>query len=411
MRGHIKHAIASFLAHELAARLMILNSGVWIAAAMLLLGLESHASVLGNIASNESKIPRVAKGYYREHIFYRKLYTTPELYFHRLKHKGNVKTVLAIGDSWFAYPKNFLFIDFVKGRPSNILTNLDRLSEKNWNGKPLPLFILSLSNSGEIVRNMAGIARYNAVDVAASVQTDVNVFETISRSMERISAPPFSRHFDYVLISGGGNDLLSSARLHEIFMPTTADPETGPRHCYCATPRSPLKCVNTKVVDHYLEEIADAYRVLVRYIRARSPETVIITHTYDNFYPEPRGATFAGQLIEVGKGGWFYPAIMSYGITNPDEQRTVSNWLLQKYKQMMLALAEELGDHFVVVDTQGSMADLWNHDGRIKPQKDYWLNEIHLAPDGYDMIARKIFNAMRDWNETTKSDHITIYPD
>src|SRR4051812_40948052 len=75
--------------------------------------------------------------------------------------------ILVIGDSWFAYPKEWFFIDFLVRRSQQCTDQLKRLDN------PASM-ILSLSNSGEFVANMAGIASQNYLDVVESVQTQVH---------------------------------------------------------------------------------------------------------------------------------------------------------------------------------------------------------------------------------------------
>jgi hypothetical protein len=333
----------------------------------------------------EGAIPRVAG--FPESINYWNVSTKPEEFFEKVRrgdqYYKDSSLVLAIGDSWFAYPKNWGPPDPVDP-PSNILTSLGKVSRDYWTQKDCAVSILSLSNSGEIVSNMAGLASADLVDTVESVQRDVNVLQVAGHSIRRASS--LNRSFDYILLSGGGNDLLSNARLNNLF-----------KHSFESTSSDPIARIDEPLAKHYILHVKDSYRVLMSYLLKVSPNSKIFAHTYDYFYPSPNGAEFAtlpavGPLVTKGKGGWYYPVAMTYGLTDPKQQRIVSNYLLDKFAVALTELSQEpaFKDRFYVIDTRTEMNQFAVTKNIDEPS--LWLNEIHLDSRGYDVVGRAFLN-------------------
>lgn len=333
----------------------------------------------------EGPVPRVAA--FPESINYWNVSTKPETFFrhvqrgdHYYKDSG---LAMAIGDSWFAYPKNWGLADPVNP-PSNILTGLGKISRDYWNRNHCALSVLSLSNSGEVVANMAGLSKDSLVDSLESVQRDVNIMQVAGHAVRR--AAKLGRKFDYILVSGGGNDLLSNSRLHGLF-----------RHEFRDRADAPLSRIDLNLLNVYLDHICDSYRVLVRYLLSVSPDSIVLAHTYDYFFPSPRGAEFAtlplvGSLVSKGKGGWFFPVAMTYGLTDSSEQRMISNYILDRFAEKLIQLSKEteFRGRFVIVDTRGQMKAY--SDASQISEDSLWINEIHLDDRGYEVVSRAFLN-------------------
>lgn len=337
-------------------------------------------------------IQPVAQQSYREHLWYR-VYTRPSQYFHWLRNncqkitsekmRKETVSVLAIGDSWFAYPKNFAFFDFLFGGRSNLLTSLDGIEN-------LPkLYTLSLSNSGEVVANMAGIAEEDPIDIVESMQKDVRIPFVIVQSMaeaKRLGLP-----FDYVMISGGGNDVLAQGRLKELL-----------KHEFC-THTDVLQCIDTGKLEQYVTRVEKAYRTLLHLVihQPGYEQVKVITHTYDCMIPMPVGADFFGKLISVGEYGWVYPHLTTYGVT-PEQGKILVRHILSELKNKLLNIQNDNKERFIVVDTQGTLdtalqanpcLSAWDW-GRMRKvrytPRDLWLNEIHPTSEGFEYLAKKI---------------------
>jgi hypothetical protein len=360
--------------------------------------------------SQYCKIPRIATNYYREHFWY-SVFTYPETYFSRLPatRKQGTINILAIGDSWFAYPKtNWAYFDLVNP-PSNVLTNLVSLKHPASN-------ILSLSNAGEIVTNMAGLAMDDPLERAESIQTEHSIPWAAARGLRRMQTQ--TQHpFDYVLISGGGNDIYAS-RIKSIIDFQSCTTDVG----RIRATKEERPCGGTSTLGAYridtpkLKELMDrlmlAYKTLIASIRAEPgyENVKIIAHTYDKIYPMPVGAVFVYGLVEKGHYGWFYPVLEELKITDPTEQRVITTHILATFQKRLLEL-QQSDKNFIVVETQGviegadarknSLIPKVSAEIPIERRKDYWLNEIHPTSLGFRCISEAIHARIRQDMEST----------
>jgi hypothetical protein len=325
-------------------------------------------------------IPRIATNFYREHIFYN-VYTYPEIYFESLAKnpKKDRINILALGDSWFAYPKsNWLYFDIFTP-PANVLTNLSSLKHPSTK-------ILSLSNAGELVTNIAGIADQDPLEMVEIIQREYSVPWATVRALRRMNDDSVTNNqFDYVLISGGGNDFFYS-RIKKIL---GNKPCEDPGH-------AAEKCFDQKELDAVISRLRDAYVALIEMILAeakhdlKKPGPKIVTHTYDFIHPMPIGAKLVYGMVEKGSYGWFYPALEELRITDRREQKKITDKFLSAFQIMLLRLADnpQYSKHFIVVPTQGVLTDKL-------PVEDYWLNEIHPTSKGFLCISETIHQAIR----------------
>ncbi|MGF1632273.1 MAG: SGNH/GDSL hydrolase family protein [Phycisphaerae bacterium] len=246
--------------------------------------------------------------------------------------------VLAEGDSWFAYPRGGLLV----GAPSNVVQQLQRIDRNPQ------LLIHDLSSNGdEAVAMVAGASKLEL--------------------LKRLS----SREYDVLLFSGGGNDIVGMYDF-DFFL---NDYRQG---------FSAVDCLRLDRFERRLGQIMAAYQDLIDLTGdyAANKAIKIVSHTYDLAVPDPRGAQFLGGLLKIdGARSWMYPYLMDHGITDPNLQKQVAAYMLGRFRDMMLALANapESQGRFVVVDTHGT----------LKPAD--WLNEIHPTPDGFLKIARRIY--------------------
>ena len=193
--------------------------------------------------------------------------------------------------------------------------------------------------------------------------------------------PRFLFKWDTILLSGGGNDLISVA--------DALLPKLG------ITSTSASDYVDAGEMQKLIGEIQRAYENIVDLRdEAGSPNTgvPIVVHTYD--YPTPRDspARFLGLGI---KGPWLYPALMAAEIPTPMWQ-PVCDLLLDQVAEAIRALDSDRQasgsghpplPNFHVVDTRNTLdrASL----GAISFSGD-WANEIHPNTTGYSKLGAKI---------------------
>ncbi len=185
--------------------------------------------------------------------------------------------------------------------------------------------------------------------------------------------------WDAILLSGGGNDLISAFPhlLRKQVRPADIDPTR------------PERLVDEDAIaqlEHYLTESYTGF-VNMR-DRPGSPNAGVpmFAHTYD--YPTPNDApSLAPFGIRLG-GPWLYPLLKD---RLPSEVwQPLTNYLLDRVATTLLALPAQL-PQFSVIDTRGTL--LPAHLGATGASGD-WENEIHPGRSGYRKLAAKITAAV-----------------
>jgi lysophospholipase L1-like esterase len=210
--------------------------------------------------------------------------------------------VVAEGDSWFQYP--FLIEDVV-----------DHLFE--------PWAIYCCSGAGDLLSDMA---RQDEVVVAV-----------------RAEQP------DYVLLSGGGNDLLGDGRLA--------------RYLSAYVPDKAAADYLSPTFEDLLSRTIDAYREIVSKVLAAG-DARVICHSYD--YPVPNG------------GPWLGRPMLKLGIVDIDLQRHIARLLIDRFHAALSAMAADLGDRVAVADCRGTV------------RATEWFDELHPTSAAFGRVARII---------------------
>jgi hypothetical protein len=236
--------------------------------------------------------------------------------------------ILAEGDSWFAYPRQFL----VAGAPANIIDHLAGMDN---------LLILNTSANGDEITDI--------------ISGEQKLF--LLKHLHQMD-------FDLVLLSGGGNDIVG--RYDFGFLLNDKLPEMEWR-----------ECINTTRLFIKIRQVELAYREIVERILDVHTDMRIVVHTYD--FPLPSEAGF--ELFDVFPVGrsWMYPYFMEKGITEKSDQRKIIRNMLLRLKSTLHKIEKDYPDNLTVVNTQGLLEDR------------HWLNEIHPTTNGFGLIAQKIY--------------------
>lgn len=246
--------------------------------------------------------------------------------------------ILAEGDSWFAYPREYIFF----GAPANIIHHLRARDE----------FVIenTSSNGDEAVAMLTGNSKLDL--------------------LKKLNA----RHYDLLLFSGGGNDIVGAYDMDFFLRRKTSG-------------MSALDCIDEERLSRRLRQVEAAYQDLLDYVSvySKNPQIKVITHTYDFVVPNAQGARFIGGIWDYDKGrSWMYPFMVNKGITDTRDQREIARNMLGLFQQMLsnLAMQEKYKDKFFVTATQGTLTE------------NDWLNEIHPNTRGFKLIEQKIYEAM-----------------
>ncbi|MGB0662554.1 MAG: hypothetical protein ACPGMR_02035 [Pontibacterium sp.] len=243
--------------------------------------------------------------------------------------------VLAEGDSWLAYPRRF----FALGPAANIVQVL---------GKKKKYVIYTKADNGdEALAMMSGEQKLS-----------------FSQRMKY-------NWFDVIIFSGGGNDIVGRYDF-DFFIGDRSD---HPNH---------LDCIRIKRLEDKLLQIKLAYREMLERVREYSvnPDIVVVSHVYDFITPSRKGfAVF--DLIPLGDS-WLYPFLKRKGYENSEEQAEMINFMLRRFREVLLQLQVEYEGLFYVAETQGLL------------NKNQWRNEIHPTPEGFKVITKAIEGKVKD---------------
>jgi hypothetical protein len=177
--------------------------------------------------------------------------------------------------------------------------------------------------------------------------------------------------FDAILMSNGGNDIVGD-ELKE-YVKTAEQAQAVGSTAWGAIPPEVFDHVRLELFEHALGYAIKDFKEVVQYRDMYSPASIIFVHTYDYIYPD--GAAF--KLGPVTVGPWAKPALDGVGLTDPAQQRVVTNWLLDQFANALHAFASQ-NANVRVVDSRGTLTS-----------KRQWQNEIHPTKAGFAAIARE----------------------
>lgn len=212
--------------------------------------------------------------------------------------------IVAEGDSWWQYP---LLLEDV----------IDHLSK--------PFAIKCLSAAGDLLARMERDGEY----LTALAQTRATI----------------------LILSGGGNDLLSDGQLYHCL----ADHKPGLR------PGDYLNATFDSVLRHALAD----YERILRKVHGRFPQVKVIVHGYDYAIPND--------------GRWLGRPMARRNITDRNLQAAIAVDMMDRFNRGLMRLVETL-PHVVYVDCRGAVG--------TAPAA--WHDELHPRNAGYGRVAARI---------------------
>jgi len=174
-------------------------------------------------------------------------------------------------------------------------------------------------------------------------------------SLMRQSGEMFEAAEDYqpafMLLSGGGNDLVGDARLSRLLPP------------YDGT-RAPEAYID-ETVSQAIGEIFAEYDQIIARMRREHPDTKLILHGYGWAIPRRRGVWLGKPLLERG--------------VPPQE-------LLGLGREIIRALINRFNDRLAQYQADHAGA-IFHVDARPLVRDDQWYDELHPTDDGYRAVA------------------------
>ena len=229
--------------------------------------------------------------------------------------------VVIEGDSWLAYPSPWLVDIRYKNLAGHILKGLrDKIHVNSY----------FCATNGDKVSNML------------TEKSKDNLLYTIATTKP-----------DYILFSGGGNDILDSEVLSDYFTSTSK--------------------INWGYIEKKLDSLHRLYKGFMKDLNKVSPDTKVLAHTYDYLIPRDKGT----HIFGIGVAGpWLYPVLNYHGMTKKAQKQFVKN-LIDNFADYVLKPLKDTFDNFDYVDTRG-----------VLEAKDF-QDEIHPTNKGFEKLSKK----------------------
>jgi len=241
---------------------------------------------------------------------------------------GAPPAILAIGDSWFWYPKI-----------SNLLAEVSAAMKPDYSN------IMALGHIG------------------ARLEEYVN--GKYARAFARELRPGFLQYYSAVLISGGGNDAVD----WELCLKDN-----------CAAETTAVGCMDQRALSQRMIELGGWLLAMITEVHAafekanlRQPD--IFVHCYD--YAPPNGKGFEAPLFNIPLSGpWLKPAM--------DRRRVPLDYPLRK--EIVRLLIDSLAKAFADFDSPKDGVYVIQSQGTLDQDND-WDNELHPNGEGFRKLV------------------------
>ena len=248
--------------------------------------------------------------------------------------------IVAEGDSWFDYPREHL----IGGPPANVIDHIQRRTRYKAN------LLRLASNGDEAVEILSGGQRFELCGI-------------LEDAVER------ENPVHLLLFSGGGNDFVGRYVLDRLLKLDASDATT------------PEACFRPGALDERFKQIEHGYKDLIHACAKYSPDTVIVTHTYDRPFPDGRPAEF---LKAIKRGPWMKPFLVDAKVPHA-LRRPVVLHMIDRFAELVKGLALEHPERFIVVDTRMTLR-----------RKRLWKDELHPTSEGFEALAKKIYAPLKE---------------
>ncbi|MCP4419297.1 MAG: hypothetical protein GY805_22005 [Chloroflexi bacterium] len=229
-------------------------------------------------------------------------------YRRKLAQGGSIIKIVSEGDSWFQFPV------LIKETVDHLMDHDD-------------LAVFSLGAAGDLLRNMIARAEYlNAVE---------------------------QENPQFLLFSGGGNDLVNNSRLSSLLHPFSSG-------------RAPKEYPNS-AFNTFLDEISADYERLFNSVTTRFPNLTVFCHGYD--YAIPSSGPWLGRPMERN------------GINDATLQRQIMAILVDRLNEALSQVAAPFPP-ITYLDLRG-----------IVPANG-WFDELHPRSSFFGQIAGEFLNVI-----------------
>lgn len=176
--------------------------------------------------------------------------------------------------------------------------------------------------------------------------------------------------FTALLLSMGGNDIVGE-ELRE-FVKKKDDPQDIGTRQWGVIPPQVRDHIRLSAFETGLDFLRDDYKEMIQRRDAAHRDCEIFVHNYAYIWPNGKYFKLAG----IKAGPWVYPFLRDVGLPDIDEQRIVTNWLIDQFTILLNELASQY-PRVRVIDARKAL-----------PKELSWDNEIHPKAPGFKLIAR-----------------------
>jgi hypothetical protein len=254
--------------------------------------------------------------------------------------------VIAQGDSWFS------FGSLLPLSTGNVLLHLNLLHDAT---------IVDFGQPGTLIANMCK-EKGNTHFIGAMTLRGATAWSAI-------------------LVSGGGNDLISFVK-----QPTNAPLTTrillNPNEWVEPAPGADpvTRYISKTGMDSLRDQILAAYQAFAD-LRGQSsnPNAPIIAHTYD--YPTPRRA----GIPFLAPDAWLYQGLTTFGIPSNDWP-AVAKYFIDSMADFIGEVVVKQIPNMQLVNLRGTLVPA---DPNVEGPSNDWFNEIHPTVGGYAKLAMR----------------------
>lgn len=175
--------------------------------------------------------------------------------------------------------------------------------------------------------------------------------------------------FNALLLSMGGNDVVGK-ELQEFVKEKEAPQDEGGRD-WGDLPQEVFDHIRLSSFALGLLHLRDDFVDMIQRCNGAHPDCAIFVHNYAYIWPSNKPF----KLGPFKAGPWVYPYLKAVGLPDIEDQRVVTNWLIDQFTVML----REIGAEFElrVIDARNAL-----------PDPGSWDNEIHPKAAGFKLIAQ-----------------------
>ena len=268
----------------------------------------------------------------------------------------NAWTGIAEGDSWFDYPPSWLEDE----KRGDLINQLNQFSEPVRNERIFN--ILRIAQAGDTLENMVF-----GTDVNKDFLPEGSQFEKALNLVGKYQP-------NFFLFSGGGNDIAAT------------ELETFLNHS-----KSNLGLKRESHIDFVINQVfSEIFSYLIEKILEKKSDIHIFIHGYGHAIPDGRPVIKTEEYNFFGP--WLRPTFAKKRINDLEESSEIIKDLIDAFNNMLNNLSQknEFRNQVHYIDLRKIIkSDFSNY-------KEDWANELHLTVNGYEKVANKFAQVIRE---------------